>query len=157
MGRNFKAYEFVMNKIFSKFWALVSTLINLVLFLNLVTERFLYGGTIKKITWGGVSKAKIGTEGSRQQTIWERKIQWLKKYFVFLKKNIYCGTNIFVCVCTHSKWYLPRHSICIPNVIFAGGCTHICQIGVKIWNVFCGINVMVPISMNHCLSSPPTQ
>ena len=90
MGRNFKAYEFVMNKIFSKFWALVSTLINLVLFLNLVTERFLYVGTIKEITWGGGWKAKIGGSDnklSNQERIyflerqsWKCRGVWLKSH-----------------------------------------------------------------------------
>ena len=103
MGRNFKAYEFVMNKIFSKFWALVSTLINLVLFLNLVTERFLYVGTIKEITWGGGWKAKIG--GSDNKLSNQERIYFLE----------YLWWNIFVRIYLLEYIHLHQTNICLKT------------------------------------------
>ena len=103
MGRNFKAYEFVMNKIFSKFWALVSTLINLVLFLNLVTERFLYVGTIKEITWGGGWKAKIG--GSDNKLSNQERI-YLVEYICH--QNIFLGTYLSEYISWNISFYIKK-------------------------------------------------
>ena len=153
--KNFSIDVIILKEIFSKPLVLYSD--KLGSFPESCDWAVFIWGDNKEDYLGWRLKSKDRNRGEPTTNYLRKKNTVVEEIYVFLKKNIYCRKNIFVCVCTHSEWYLPRHSICIPNVIFAGGCTHICQIGVKIWNVFCGINVMVPISMNHCLSSPPTQ